>query len=71
MSDNFRLEYTPVTEVNKERVRLFKIKAQELVDLILREDGIVNGYEFLTSIERLEESVMWATKGFASEDMNK
>jgi len=66
MSDVFRQEYTPVSDEAKAKVKEFKVKAQELWDLIPKHDEIALSSEFSVAMSKLEEVVMWTTKGLTN-----
>jgi len=63
MTDVFRREARLLTDKEAEAIRAFKIKAEELVQILIAEKPC---REYSLAITRLEESVMWAVKGMTS-----
>jgi hypothetical protein len=59
--DLFRRQGRLLTDVDNAKIQEFKLKAEELANLILLETPC---REYALALTRLEESVMWAVKGF-------
>ena len=68
MTDIFRKEYKPLNEEQKKYIGLFKDKADELIRLFY-EAAFLNPETTCMSlgIQRLQESVMWATKSITKD----
>lgn len=62
-TNTFRQVYRKLTVEEVRALELLKAKAAELEDLIL---GITPGRHRSLAITRLEECLMWATKGLSS-----
>lgn len=71
--DIFRVEYTPVSDENKAKVKAFKEKAQELFDMLGFDEETLRhaSRESAIAATKLEEAVMWAVKGFTSPEVSK
>lgn len=62
--DRFRKEYRELNPVNKSVIHAIKEQAEELEKLI----SLFSGREISIALTKLEESVMWATKGIVLYD---
>lgn len=67
MKDTFRKEYMPISDAQKEQVKLIKEKAEELLVIIGEaEDRSEKSRCLALAKTKLEETVMWAVKGWTA-----
>ena len=72
--DIFRKVYTPMTQVNSEKVLVIKDKAEELYNLIdQRQVAYPSEHGILVAIAKtnLETAIMYAVKALSCEELNQ
>lgn len=62
MTDVFRKEYKELTILQKQRIDLIKIYAEDLLNKIQESVDVCSPREYQIAITKLEECVMWAIK---------
>lgn len=63
MSDTYRKEYRPLTDLEKTSMEKIKAKAEELETLFDEVNNPNIGREIALAKTKLEETIMWAIKG--------
>lgn len=66
--DIFRLNYSPLTEDNKAKIKTIKEKAAELLSLY---NELPNSRYKSLAVTELENSVMWIAKELTASENNK
>lgn len=64
MQDVFRENYVPLDDSQKIGISEIKKRAKELYDYIEKMESLINKHEMELAKTNLEQTVMWAVKGF-------
>lgn len=64
--DVFRQEYKPLTDEQIGQMNAIKVRAQELLELIIADTNDKNGREMAVAKTQLETAIMWAVKGITA-----
>lgn len=72
--DIFRKVYTPITQINSEKILAIKDRAEELYNLMNQVETAYpseHGRLFAIAKTNLETAIMYAVKALSSEELNR